>query len=99
MKKFYANALTFRREPGRDGIGDIHQPVYLAYEVDAELDALRAQLAEARAVFRDLEWSHQEGFNDPPGIVRCPICGNTKTEGHDPDCRLSKLINTPEVPR
>lgn len=91
MKRFYANALTFRSEPGRDGIGDIHQPVYLAREVDAELDTLRAQLAEAKAVLREVEW-HQQFNNCRPS---CPCCDGY--DEHATDCRLSKLINVPEV--
>lgn len=61
-------------------------------EVDPVQERLEAQLAEARAVLKLVEWNCE-------GIY-CPCCGGSnpeladhgKNNGHAPDCRLKKFL-------
>lgn len=82
MRKFYANVLTFRTTAS-EGLG-IHRPVYDAAQVEAELDSLRTQLAEAKAVLRMVGLRRRaEGYE-------CLVCHRLR--GHAPDCRLAKIL-------
>lgn len=56
---------------------------YAAGQKDAE-----AELAEAQAVLKEVEWA----VHDLPGIHSCPACGRSKEDGHAPDCRLKKVL-------
>lgn len=51
-----------------------------------QVDALVAQLAEAKAVLREVEWKGP--------LNRCPVCDgvNSTRTGHFPDCRLAKCL-------
>ena len=51
-----------------------------------ERDALRTELAEARAVLTHLEWQY-----DDRGDV-CLSCHNLRREGHAPDCALAAAL-------
>ena len=52
----------------------------------AEVRRLRAELAEARAALRGIEW-----LKELTGIF-CPDCANTKEQGHAPDCNLAAAL-------
>lgn len=47
-----------------------------------------AELAEAVAVLRDVEW------NGGPFSDHCPWCREIKANGHDSDCCLAKVIGS-----
>jgi hypothetical protein len=52
---------------------------------------LEAQLAEARALLKELEWSGLDGWVPPNPC--CPVCPGQKDEmGHEPGCRLAKAL-------
>lgn len=59
---------------------------------------LAAQLTEARAVLREVEWTQLRGveLDLADGMMFCPTChAFTKRIGeigHAPDCRLAKII-------
>jgi hypothetical protein len=58
---------------------------------DREKDMLRAQLAECRALLKELEWSGLDGWVPPN--PSCPVCPGQKDEmGHEPGCRLAKAL-------
>ena len=54
----------------------------------AERDALAARLREAVGVVRRCEWDIVGP--DDPGM--CPVCANTREEGHTPDCALARVL-------
>jgi hypothetical protein len=54
-------------------------------------EELKAQLAEARALLKELEWSGLDGWVPPTPC--CPVCPGQKDEmGHEPGCRLAKAL-------
>jgi hypothetical protein len=59
------------------------RPSPAAYE--QRISALEAQLAEAKAVLKLVEWN----AGDTP---LCPACARPRTFGHAPDCRLAKVL-------
>lgn len=62
---------------------ECYEPPFRSMEL---LETLRAQLAEARAVLKDLEWGVFTSH------LSCPVCHNGKHLGHAPDCQLAKAI-------
>lgn len=59
------------------------------YQPEAEIAQLEAQLTEARAVLKLVEW-----FTDPENTdcVWCQVCKRQGHKGHAPDCRLAKAL-------
>jgi hypothetical protein len=56
------------------------------------ITALETQLAEAKAVLREVEWAI---YDDAGGreTRQCPVCYRWQEHGrHGPDCRLAKLL-------
>ncbi len=51
---------------------------------------LEAQLTEARAVLKLVEWSGEGDFREESC---CPVCGSAPEKGHWPDCRLAKMLS------
>jgi hypothetical protein len=59
---------------------------------------LHIQLAEAKAVLREVEWAGEDAHGNPA----CPLCDGLPTwesfgegltgRGHAPDCRLAKVL-------
>ncbi len=64
---------------------------------ECQWETLRAQLAECRAVLKDMEWVADKGDPDNEGWRFCPSCFSTDEEsggsGHAPDCRLAKCLS------
>lgn len=57
----------------------------------AAMDALKAQLADAKAVLREVE-SVNVALTESYGCPCCPVCRKPSHLGHAPDCRLAKAI-------
>ncbi len=55
-----------------------------SYKLNAEL---LAQLAECRAVLKEVQW------NGPGDAAECPECDREPIQGHAPDCRLAKCLS------
>lgn len=61
---------------------------------------VRAQLEEAKAVLREVEWASRDlwgaGHEDARIVIACPSCHQEKFPekpgGHAPDCRLKKAL-------
>jgi len=45
-----------------------------------------------REILKKLEWSYVDEMQSC-----CPMCGSSKTYGHDADCELGKLLKESEV--
>lgn len=58
-------------------------------QVPSREQELQAQLTEARAVLKLVEW-----FTDPENTdcVWCQVCKRQGHKGHAPDCRLKKAL-------
>ncbi len=54
-----------------------------------DLEEAQAQLAECRAVLREVEWA--EG-RDHGRDGSCTLCTRDEDAGHAPDCRLKKAL-------
>ena len=52
-----------------------------------ELETARARLAEARGLLFEREWIFLPG----DGLI-CLVCGELKSNGHAPDCRLAAWL-------
>ena len=59
------------------------------------IERLRAELAQAREVLRNVEWVPDHiPYATQPDYHRCPDCWSERREGHAPDCALSAALAT-----
>lgn len=63
----------------------------MRYASGVELERVRAELAQAREVLRNVEWTpNRDTYGDP--MIECPECWREHHEGHAPDCALSAAL-------
>jgi len=62
-----------------------------AIDAEAALAKSDLQVEALKNVLRSIEW-HGDYLSSPPK-VRCPDCGNEKTEGHSEDCDLGHALH------
>jgi len=67
---------------------DKHTPALLA--AARERDALRTELAEARAALVAFEWARTDDPESPSAY--CPTCFGTEEDGHKPGCILAPAL-------
>ena len=67
--------------------------IFEAVVLEAEVNRLRAENSELRAMIKQLEWTRWRfsWFSDLPETC-CPICGRQQRLGHAPDCKLAVLL-------
>jgi hypothetical protein len=66
-------------------------------EADAMTERLETELAEAKALLREVEWQKPRGQSPGLECDTCPVCGGVEAsfiggKGHAPDCRLAKVL-------
>jgi len=81
---WYDDRGRWRSDP-RIALNDVY-PIPALLSAAGERDALKVELAEARAVLTEVEWDYDEA-----GRV-CRNCGNYRDEGHAPDCSLAAAL-------
>lgn len=85
----------------QDATGTDYQFDAQIRELGWERDAARRELAELRAVLRDLEWSGEDDAEFGGTVQCCPLCEarpaleGTALVGHTADCRLGALLAPP----
>lgn len=74
-----------------DGAPWFQLPTATIAAILSSLDAKEAQLAEAGAVLKLVEWRGAYGLGTT-GESACPACFKRPNEGHAPGCRLAKVL-------
>ena len=64
-------------------------------EHDEDAEELKKKLRQANQTIRniknvlyDIEWDAESNK-----VNTCPWCGNYQKDGHEPDCKLNKVLN------
>ena len=93
--------------PGNPGFGvmKLNDADFIAHAREdipalvAEIDRLRAENDQVRAMLKQLEWipRRESWFLTYDRLRYCHICGGFVAQGHAPDCKLAALLRVEEA--